>query len=367
MVTKLDSHIWSNLPVRPGDVLEDELAERGMSQKELARRAGRPAQVINEIVRGKKAITHETALELEKVLGITAQFWINLESIYRMTLARNQERELLEQQVPWLDRFPVRELAKRGWIRRHADKVDKVRALLGFLGIASFDDSWSEAAVGLRITGGPKFSEGALAVWLRQGQLDGGQISAQPYSERRFLHALDEVRKLTSETPEVFLPEMKKLCAEAGVAVVLTQELPKSGANGVARWLTPEKALIQLSIRWRWADIFWFTFFHEAYHILRHELKTPHVEGKGINSLDKRAEHEANGFARDLLIDPTDWAAFLEGGDWGSPTVERFAEEISVDPGIVGGRLQHEGLIAYNPLTTLKTRLKWVENNDNNE
>ena len=364
MVTRTTPPVWSNFPVPPGMLLEEELETRGMTQRELAKRTGRPVQVINEIVRGKKTITHETALELEKVLGIPAHVWINLESIYRMTLAKNQERSRLEQEAVWLDKFPVTEMERRGWIPRHPDKVDKVRALLEFLGIATFENTWSEAAVGFRITGGGKVSEEALAVWLRKGEIDGRQLATETYSQPRFLDALGKIRLMTTSDPQEFLPEMRRLCAAAGVAFVWTQELPRSGANGVARWLAPEKALIQLSIRWRWADIFWFTFFHEACHVLRHELKMPYVEGAGINLRDEAAETEADEFAGDRLIHPPDWSRFVEAGDWSGPAVRQFAQEINIDPGVVVGRMQHEGIIPFSQLAGLKGRFKWVETTD---
>ena len=361
MVIKSEFHVWSDLPVPPGAMLEEELEVRGMTQRELARRAGRPVQVINEIVRGKKAITPETALELEKVLGISAQLWVNLESIYQMTLVRNKERLRLEQQVAWLAEFPMRELERRQWIPRHTDKVDKVRALLQFLGIASFDDTWREAAIGFRITGGGKVSDGALAVWLRKGENDGSEIPTQSYREQRFLKALAEIRELTSTHPSEFLHKIGQFCAEAGVAFVLTREFPKSGANGVARWLTPEKALIQLSIRWKWADIFWFTFFHEACHVLRHELKNAYVDGINIDQNNENVETEANEFARDFLIHRDDWVRFVEAGDYTLSSVRQFAKEINIDPGIVVGRLQHEKIIPFSQLTTLKTKFVWTE------
>ena len=170
---------WSNLAIPPGELLQEELGAIGMTQQVLASRTGRPPQAINEIIHGKKAITHETALQLEKVLGVPAHVWVNLESTYRMILARAQERSLLEQQVSWLEKFPIREMERREWIVRHSDPVDKVRALLAFLGIVSFDESWSEAVIGFRITGVGKVSHEALAVWLRKGECPppGGQGS----------------------------------------------------------------------------------------------------------------------------------------------------------------------------------------------
>ncbi len=85
--------IFSDMAIPPGEVLEEELEARGMTQKELATRLGRPPQAVNEIIRGKKAITPETALGLETVLGVGADFWLNLEVSYKLTLARNRERD----------------------------------------------------------------------------------------------------------------------------------------------------------------------------------------------------------------------------------------------------------------------------------
>lgn len=76
--------------ITPGEILGDELAARGMTQKELALRMGRPVQSINEIIRGKRALTAATALDLERVLGIEAGLWVRLEGDYRLALARRK-------------------------------------------------------------------------------------------------------------------------------------------------------------------------------------------------------------------------------------------------------------------------------------
>ena len=135
-MTISEHQVWSDLPISPGSVLEEEIEARAMTQKELARRMGRPPQVVNEIIKAKKSITPETALELEKVLGMPAQVWVNLESVYRMSKAKNEERERLRQEASALSRFPVKEMAKHGWIPAFRQPEDKVRALLEFLGVA---------------------------------------------------------------------------------------------------------------------------------------------------------------------------------------------------------------------------------------
>ena len=85
MTTK-SARLFSDLAIRPGEVLAEELEVRGMTQEELAEKMGCSPQVVAEIVRAERAITPELAADLGKALGIETQFWINFEEHYRMTL-----------------------------------------------------------------------------------------------------------------------------------------------------------------------------------------------------------------------------------------------------------------------------------------
>lgn len=351
--------IYSDFAVAPGVILAEELEARGMTQKELALRAHRPPQAINEIVQGKKEITPETALALEKVLGIPASFWSNLEARYRMTLAQVSETARLEEQAAWLAKFPIKEIEKLGWIPKHRESTDKVKALLKFLGIAEFADSWSLAATGFRITGGKNISEGALSVWLRKGLIEAQDVDTQPYEISKFRKALRSIRTLTAMSLEQFEPQMKELCVEAGVALVLTPELPKVGANGATRWLSKGKGVIQLNLKYKWADIFWFTFFHEAWHLLsqRHTVITV----DGLDGIDRAVERKADTFACQQLIPLAEWNEFLESGDFTRNKVTTFADNMGIAPGIVVGRLQHENKIGFNQLNDLRVRFIWAD------
>ncbi len=349
---------FSDLPIPPGDVLEEELEAVGMTQKELAIRLGRPPQVVNEIVRGKKAITPGTALDLEKVLGIPAAFWVNLEAGYRMTLARNKDRVELADHEDWLQDFPVREMERREWIPTERNKSDKVRRLLEFFGVASLP-AYQEA-VGFRITpaAATKISRGALGAWLRKGELDAKDMETAPYDEGRFRGALDKARGMTRQPASEFQEPLRQICADAGVVVRTVPELPRSGANGATRWLTDDKALIQLSLRYKWQDVFWFTFFHEAGHLLKHKSRRIIVEG--IDGDGEDIEREADEFAADFLIPPDRWEEFTKNGSYTEFPVTRFADRLGVAPGIVAGRLHKEGRVLYSRLTSLKGRYEWV-------
>jgi addiction module HigA family antidote len=360
MVTNTDDRAFSDLAVPPGELLAEELEARGMTQRELADRTGRPGQKISEIINGKKSITYDTALELEKVLGIPAHFWVNLEASYQLSKARLREKSELEKQQQWLEFFPVRELRARDYIPRTRDKRETVAAFLKFFGVASFPAlrERQEALLQYRITPKSKVSLGALWAWLQVGDIEAGEIDTAPYNERRFVDALGEIRGFTGEQAEVFFPRMRDLCASAGVAFVVIKEFPKSGANGVARWISTDKAMIQLSTRRRWTDIFWFSFYHEAKHVLDRQKKRAFVNG--IND-DPDAEAGADRFAADWLIPPDEWAGFVASRAWSPLRVREFAQRVGIHPGIVVGRLQHEGLVGYARLNDLRRKFVWSD------
>ena len=351
--------VYSDLAIPPGETLADEIMARGMSQKELAARLGRPAQVVNEIVRGKKAITDDTALGLEKVLGIPAAFWVNLEQSYRMTRARLREQETLRAEEAWLSELPVREMEKRRWIAVGRDAQEKVRELLHFFGVATVSAYRNTTAVlGFRISDKAKVSPGALAAWLRKGELEATSIDTRPFDAVLLLDAAREARSMTEEPPQDFAPRLTQLFADAGVAFVVVPELPKTGANGVARWLSDRKALIQLNLRYRWQDIFWFTLFHEVCHVLKHRNQKIIIDGP-----DKSGplEDEANRWAADFLIPPDAWAEFRRRSSFKRSSIIAFTQQIGVSPGIVVGRLHREELLKYSEMTDLKGRFRWID------
>jgi HTH-type transcriptional regulator/antitoxin HigA len=91
MAIKTDA--YPDVAIPPGEYLAEEIDVRGISQKDLAKRMGRPVNAINEIINGKKSITAETALQLEEVMPeIPARFWLNLETDFQLTRALVSKR-----------------------------------------------------------------------------------------------------------------------------------------------------------------------------------------------------------------------------------------------------------------------------------
>ncbi len=347
--------------LHPGKLLREELNSRGISQREFARQLDRPPQVVNQIIREKKAITPETALGIERVLGIDAQFWVNLQGVHDLVLARMAEdAKLVQDSGHWLQRIPWKAMAKLNWIEDEWRDTARLRAILQFFGVPSFKalDALPPVteAVDFRITPRTTVDEWALRAWLRQGQHLAEREEAQPFDRARFARAAREIRGLTRSTPEEFWLCMKRLSIEAGVVVVVIPHLPKSGANGATRWLDDGRPLIQLSILRKQADIFWFSFFHEAAHVLRGDRDVVYIDIDGAPREDE-AEQAADRFAADMLIPPQRWAAFTSIGRFDKRSITQFADAEEIHPGIVVGRLQKEQLLRYDQHNDLRMTL----------
>ncbi|UTW50856.1 ImmA/IrrE family metallo-endopeptidase [bacterium SCSIO 12827] len=343
-----------NYAVPPGWILEERLELREWSQAEFARRCGRSAKLISEIIAGKAPIEPDTALEFEKVLDLDANVWLNLEANYQLQLAREREREKLQKAREWYRKFAIPDLVKAGLFEPPTDEIDGTKKLLRFFGVGSLK-GWEEkigAHVALaRHTPVFKSSKEAVSVWLRLGEKEATLQECQTYNEGRFKDALSEIRLLTRSQPSDFHPRMTYLCNNAGVAYAPIPPLPGNRLSGAAWWLNRRTPVIQLTLRGKSNDIFWFTFFHEAAHILLHSKKDTFIDE------DKRdgtaCEAEADAWARDFLIPPQDWGDFIARGIFTKTEICNFAFEQGIAPAIVLGRLQFEKRVRWNsPLNT---------------
>ena len=265
--------------VAAGATLRSTLAEMEMTQSDLAARTGLSVKHINQIVQGIAPITHETALAFEKVTGVPASVWNRLEANYRDRLARLEDRHAGPEDAEWLETLPIKELIRRGVITKTKDAgalLDQVYRFFGVANRRSWERVWREPLASFRKSPAFASDAGAVATWLRLGELEAVDIDTAEFDPRRFRHALQEIRALTREDPRRFQEEMIRLCAESGVALVFMPEITGTRASGAAHWLTATKAIIQLSLRYKADDHLWFSFFHEAAHILLHSRGRVH-------------------------------------------------------------------------------------------
>ena len=352
------AHTFSpDYAIAPGDTLREVIEEKGISQADLSMRTGLTKKTINQIIAGVAAISYETAEKLEMVLGIPARFWNSRESQYRECLMRKTEAERLEADVAWLKLIPVRDLIARGYISPKSNKGHLVMEVLKFFqvsAVGAWNEVWLQPQVQFRGAQAHDNHPGYVAAWVRIGEIAASKVECEPYDEKRFRAAVVAIRQLMTQPASVWFPQMKTLCAAAGVAVVLVPEIPSAGVSGVTKWVTKDKAILLLSLKYKTDDQFWFSFFHEACHILKHKKIIFYENG---HSKDAPDEREANLFASSILI-PPQYVDKLRLSKTRAEIV-RFAQMLNVPTGIVVGRLQHDKIIPPTHFYDLKTKYKW--------
>lgn len=356
-MTSANSEFHPNWASAPGDTIADILDEQGLSVAKFARRIGQTLERTNDLLQGRATITIRTARELERVLGGSVEFWISRDYQYREDVARIHAED-----EEWLNELPISDMIKFGWLQPPPRPSEEVEACLRFFGIPSVA-AWRHAYNGLEtlvaFRTSPTFDSrpAAVAAWMRKGEIECANTECAPWSAVRFRDSLPDIRRLTLEKdPDRFLPALRQICSASGVAPVIVPAPNGCRASGATRFVSRDKALLLLSFRYLSDDQFWFTFFHEAGHLLLHGQESTFLEG--LDSQSTIQEAEANEFAEGVLI-PVELKDGLLTLPADTRAIIRFAKRIGVSPGIVVGQLQHHGRIRRSHFNGLKRRFQW--------
>lgn len=344
-------------PVAPGDTIREILEDRGITQADFATRLGKSEKFVSQLINGKASLTHESAIELERVLGVPSSFWNAAEAQYRDALARRTQTLELESQSEWAGSFPRKEMAANGWIAREAGPGE----LLGFFGVSSVDaytQYWSAPRrLAARMSTAYSASTPAITAWLRAGEIAAERVQTEPYNEAAFRRVVVELRTASRQPVETWQSLLRERCAAVGVAVVFIRDLPGTRCHAASWWASRSKAVIVLGLRYKTDEQVWFSFFHEVGHLLLDDRR--HATPCDLDR-DPASEARANAFAADTLIPPDAYAAYRANGRPTKATVAAFAESLGIAPGIVVGRLQRDGAVPHNQMNHLKVRIDWA-------
>jgi addiction module HigA family antidote len=352
----------------PGEYLEEVIKSRDLKNCELSGRLGISEKHLSQIVNTESLITSDLALKLEITLGISANIWNNLNANFSLFQARKKENEILLQNKEWVKNFPVKDLINNGFLPKEKNAESILKHLLAFFAIPSpeqWERYYKKTAIFRK---SDAFKEDCYHVisWLRAGEIMAKEILVNPFSEKVLRKNLKFIRGLTCESSDTFVKKMQTLCAESGVALVFLPEFAKTHIYGASYWINAKKAIIIMSLRYKTNDHFWFTFFHEAAHILYHSKKEVFIEDSQSQSIQSNQEIEANKFAENILIPVSAYRNFLKTmvfRPYMENDIKRFAKELKIHPAIVVGRLQHDKKISFkSSLNTLKERVEFNPN-----
>ncbi|KYP13363.1 HigA family addiction module antitoxin [Flavihumibacter sp. CACIAM 22H1] len=336
----------------PGETLAEKLEEMEMGPKEFALRAGKPEKTIIAVLTGKSAITPDMAVQFENVTRIPANFWMNHQRSYDEFIAREKQKLTIEEAVDWAKLFPLSDMIKKGWLPPVGTMQEKTMAMLAFFGFSDHT-GWEEyyfgqqLKVAFRISLAQTNEPYAISAWLRKGELQAAELVANNYSEKKFKETLPALKSIMATHPKDFFNQLQIICLDAGVKVVHTPCINKAPISGSTRWLK-DTPLIQLTGRYKRNDSFWFTFFHEAGHILLHGKKDIFLEKVDYSDKDLEKEREADEFACKWTLTEEQEAEIINAAPLSEDDIRAFAKQFNTHPAIIIGRLQHKKLIPFS-------------------
>lgn len=358
----------ADIAIPPGETLAEQLETNNMSQKELANRIDVSKKHINEIVNGKAPITAETAIKLEKVFSLPASFWTNLESNYRETLARLKENQS-EEEKSILDKIPYKELVNKGWLSKSDNIKDKINNLRNFFHVSDLTRIYKINTYNTAYRTSEAYKENvsalALTAWLERGKKLANEIETDEYSRKKLKNYITTFRKMTKEKPEKFYPNLVNKLSECGISLVIVPHIKKTYAQGAVSWLSPNKVMMQLSLRHKFADVFWFSFFHELGHILLHGKREEYIDYDSDVLEKDDKEKEADEFAAKTLIPENEYQSFIIQKSFDKSNIQSFANKIDVAPYIIRGRLIHDDYLNHYMLRSLQTKYNYKQFKNN--
>lgn len=343
------SHSYIATP--PGATIKEQLEDRGMSQKEFASRMGMSEKHISHLINGTVQLTPDVAYRLEMVLGVPAKFWSNLEAIYREKLVKVEEENALDADKELAKNFPYNEMAKNNWVPATVKPEERAINLRKYFEVARLERLENDSLmpnIACRRLSITQKADFALIAWAQEAKLEAREIETAKINLDRLSKQLTTIRNMTVKDPADFCPELKKILSDCGIALVLLPHIGGSFLHG-ATFIDNNKFVIGLTLRGKDADRFWFSLFHEIGHILLNHL----TSGSAIDIPEERAADE---FARDTLIEPEAFNAFIDKGSFCRESILRFSKNINIEPGIVVGRLQKENYIKFSQYNDLKVQ-----------
>jgi HTH-type transcriptional regulator / antitoxin HigA len=349
--------------ILPGRILQRELDARNWTQKDLAEITNRPPQTINEIIQGTKQITPETAREFSAAFGTSAEFWTNLESNYRIHLAKKKHKEeQIERKSRLYTLAPISELIKRQWIESTESLDELEQSVCKFLGITSpqempqFNVSFRHSQIL-----SPEYN--SQIAWCKRVE----QIVSKQKLEAFQLDKLKEsiAYILTHSEKEENVAYIPQILLDLGVHFAIVPHLNKTYLDGAVFYLE-NHPVVALTLRHNRIDSFWFTLMHELGHIVAGH------QGVYLDNLDELEENpeeeEANQLASNWLIDKREFNSFAirTKTRFSKSAIANFARTQNRHPGIVLGCLQHHNLVPYRNLRSLLVKVKpflfdWID------
>ena len=347
--------------IGPGEFIKEELEVRNWTQEDLANILGFSQKHVNEIITNKKTITIDTAKLLNKVFSQSPQYWINLDTNYRLRLKTANQKEEAAELKAWIYyHMPIKEMIQKEWINRYNNLDELKNELRKFWEIHTNEIScsvlssvWEEFEMNFRKSEAyEQFNKYYGLTWFNMAKKCAKMYEVNKYSETKFRDIIKEINLMTTEKDgiQIFLNELNK----AGVKFFVLSHLQKTYIDG-ASFFDKKNPAIVYTKRYNRIDNFWFTIAHEIAHILLHLKKEKDFFIDNLEEINTQEESEADKFACNILKVNEILEYFKNFTKYISEVrVRNCAAELRVNPAIIVGVLQHYNKLSRKSLNRFK-------------
>ena len=356
--------ISRDLIIHPGETIADVLEDRGITQTELASRAGVSPAYVSNVIAGKKGISANFAMGLEYALGVPKSFWLNLQANYEAELLEvNEEQTITDEERKVREDLKdiVKYLRKQGKMLIGENKDESILSLRKVLQISNITNLKEMIPTGaFRMAGNAAVNPNVLGAWIRLCQLAGNDKTISAKFEKKYTNDLiQEIKSIMCCKNAELQRDLKNVMEKYGIDFSVVKNFRGAPVHGYISQKNEGIYQMVLTIRGAFADIFWFSLFHEIGHIVNGDI------GKNLKFLDYGNDYDkelaADLFASNMLLSPESYKAFIQRNDFSIEAICRYAESQHVMPYIVIGRLQKEKYLAYTMYSKYKLRYKWSD------
>lgn len=355
--------ISRDLIIHPGETILDILKERGITQAELAARTGVSTAYVSKVIAGKKDISASFALGLEYALGVPKSFWLNLQANYDAELLEfNISQTITDEERIARESLSdvVKYLRKKGILPIREKKDESILSLRKKLQVSNLVNLKNVVPTGAFRMAKKTIDPYVLGAWIRMCQMAGDSRSVKTrFDNSRIYELVQEIKDIMINDEANIQRDLRKVMKDYGIDFSVVRNFRGAPVQGYISQKDDGTYQMVLTIRGAYADIFWFSLFHELGHIVNGDIgKTTRFIDDGS---DVEKEKAADIFAREQLINEEEYLKFLSARNFSIESIEEFAVSQSVKPYIVIGRLQKEKYLDYKCFSEYKLRYKWSE------
>jgi len=348
--------------IPPGETIIEQLEEWGITKKEFADRMGYSQKHIIDIISGKAGISIEISNKLESVLGVDADFWLNLEKKYKLSLAKKLKDEEIERESIIFKKIAYTEMVKKHWLKKETKLDEKIKQIRQYFSVADLNLLAPNKVMGyaFRKSNNAKLNPFSLLTWIRQGEILVKEQIEYPDFEKGDItkYIIPEIlEKIIFKTNLLeIIDALTDLLKNYGIHFIFVEHIKGATANGVVRWVK-DRPMIQVSDRYKYLDIFWFSFFHELGHVYFADGKKKPVIDDPKNRIRNEKEDRADTFACKYLY-PKIVDSFIYNGKFDSKSIMQFAQKHNFNTGIIIGRIMHDKLLDWGaPQNKLRVKM----------